>query len=51
MESREKRIHSEDEKLQIRLTMTYTERFKLPIRLIKISRKLSSATITYPSDK
>ena len=41
--------HSEEEKLQINLNRTYTERFYILMRLIKLNRKLSKAKIIYPA--
>lgn len=39
---------SEEEKLRIHLKRSYTERFYILIRLIKLNKKLSKAKITYP---
>lgn len=36
---------TEEEKLKSRLTMSYTERFHLLMRLIRISKMLKNATI------
>ncbi len=36
---------AEDEKLARNLGRTYTERFRILIRLIKLTRKMKSATI------
>lgn len=39
---------SEEEKLRIHLNTTYTERFRMLMRLIRLSQKLQKAKITYP---
>ncbi len=42
-------ILSEEEKFNKRLSMTYTERFYLLMRQIKLNKKLSKAKIIYPA--
>lgn len=47
--SEKKLLHlSEEEKLRNHLKRSYTERFYILIRLIKLNKKLSEAKITYP---
>lgn len=42
---------SEEEKLRIHLLRSYTERFYILMRLIKLNRKLAKAKIIYPETK
>jgi hypothetical protein len=48
MTSQKKVLISEEQKLRDRLALTYTERFHLLMRLIKLDRKIKSAKIIYP---
>jgi hypothetical protein len=51
MKATRKISFSEEEKLQKRMAMTYTERFHLLMRLIRISRMLSGAKIIHAENK
>ncbi len=41
---------SEEEKLRKQLSLSYTERFYMLMRLIKLNRKLIKAKIIYPKE-
>ena len=47
METQKNISFTEEEKLQKRMAMTYTERFHLLMRLIRINRMLKNATIIH----
>jgi hypothetical protein len=40
---------SEEDKIKRRLAMTYSQRFKAAIQMIRLKQKLQSAIITKPS--
>ena len=46
MSSEKKIFLDEEEKLQIRLNRTHTERFRMLMKLIRLSRNLKKAKIT-----
>jgi hypothetical protein len=41
-------ILSEDDKIERRLAMSYSQRFKAAMQMIRLKQKLQSATITKP---
>jgi hypothetical protein len=51
METHKNISFTEEEKLQKKADMTYTERFHLLMRLIRINRMLKNATIIHSDSK
>ena len=51
MNEQKKIFFTEEEKLQKRLAMSYTERFHLLMRLIRINKMLKNATIIHSDTK
>jgi len=48
MEKPKRIFFTEEEKMESRRNMTYTQRFHILMGLIRISKMLKSARITYP---